>query len=229
MNTQKVVSIIVVILVVAVGGYFAFRYSGKTGTSTVSTAPNASTTVATVNGVVISKTVFDAQLETRINTYKTQGVDVTDATKLAQIKTQLLDDLINNEVVTQEVAKAGTTVTPAEIESQFQALLTQAGGADGLKKQLTTANLTEAQLRTNIAGQLVIQKFLISNISTSTVTVSDKEIKDFYDANTKDVKNPPALKSVTAQIKQQLTTNKEQILINAFVASLRAKADVKTY
>ena len=229
MNTQKAIAIVVAVVVV-VGAvlYFGFGF-GKGSKPVVSTSPTASTTAATVNGVAITRAAFDAQLASRVATYRSQGIDVTDPTKLAQINAQLLDDLINNEVVSQEVAKVGITVSPSDVEKQYQALLTSAGGADGLKTQLTAANITDAQLRTNISTQLAIQSYLLANIATSSITVSDAEVKAFYDTNTKGVKDPPSLKTVTAQIKQQLTTNKQQELINVFVASLRAKADIKTY
>ena len=98
-----------------------------------------------------------------------------------------------------------------------------------MKTQLTVANITEAQLRENIARQIAIQAYLLKNIDSASITVTDKEISDFYTEYSKtQTAKVPSLKDLTAQIKQQITTNKQQVLVNAFILSLRAKAKIET-
>jgi len=228
MNKNVIISVLVVIVLV-VAGYLLLNRK----TDTVKPVEQKADVVATVNGVTIPRTVFDAQLATALTTAKTQGVDVTNAEKLSQIKTQVLNDLIGNELINQSVAKAGIQVAPAEVETQFQAILKQAGGAAGLATELTKSNLTEAQLRENISKQLAVQTYLLQNIDVKSITVSDAEIAQFYadyskaqkDAGQKTV---PALKDLSEQIKQQITANKQQTLIVNFVATLRAAAKVET-
>lgn len=226
MNKNVIISVLVVIVLVAAGYLLLSRKTTKP-------VEQKAETVATVNGVAIPKTVFETQLAAALESVKSQGVDVTNAEKLAQIKTQVLNDLISNELVNQGVAKAGIKVTPEEVETQYQAILKQAGGAEGLAAELKKSNLTEAQLRENISKQLAIQTYLLQNIDTKSITVSDAEITQFYadyskaqkDAGQKTV---PALKDLKEQIKQQITANKQQTLIVNFVASLRAAAKVET-
>ncbi len=229
MNKNVIISVLVIIVLIVAGYLLLNRDAAKPAEQKVETVD----TVATVNGVVIPRTAFEAQLATALTTAKTQGVDVTNAEKLAQIRTQVLDDLIGNELINQGVIKAGIKVTPAEVETQFQAVLKQTGGAEGLAAELKKSNLTEAQLRENISKQLTVQAYLLQNIDVKSITVSDAEIAKFYadyskaqkDAGVKDV---PALKELNDQIKQQITANKEQTLIVNFVASLRAAAKVET-
>lgn len=224
-SMSKIVIIIIVIALLAVAGYFAF---GRKAT----VAPVAS--AATVNGVVIPKADYDTQLASAIASSKTQGVDVTDPTKLAEIKNQVMDNLISNELVAQGIKAAGIKAAPEEIEKQFQAILTQTGGADKLKEELVKANITEAKLRENIAKQLEIQAYLLKNIDVSKITVSTEEIAQFYADYSKSQKaaDPkavvPALKDISEQIKQQITSNKQQALIVSFIATLRAAAKIET-
>lgn len=226
MNKNVIISVLVIIVLIVAGYLLLSRKTTKPVEQKVET-------VATVNGVAIPKTAFEAQLATALATVKAQGVDVTDAAKLAEIRTQVLNDLISNELVNQGVAKAGIKVTPAEVETQFQAILKQTGSAEALAAELTKSNLTEAQLRENISKQLAIQAYLLQNIDTKSITVSDAEIAQFYADYSKaqkdaGVKTIPSLKELSEQIKQQITANKQQTLIVNFVASLRAAAKVET-
>ena len=224
MNKEKIFSVgalVVLIVAATLYGVFGMKKSDKMALDT-----NASANVALVNGVPITQKAFDTQLASATTTLKAQGADVTSPDKLATIKTQVLTDLINNELVGQEIVKAGIKVTSTQVDAQLQAVITQVGGADKLAAQLSAAGMTEATLRDNIAKQISIQTYLTSNIATSSVTVTDAEIKKFYDDNTKGQTGAPPLKQVSAQIKQQLITNKQQLLVNDFLVTLRAKATI---
>lgn len=224
MNKEKALSILVLLLVVGAVVGFAIYGSKKGKAPVVATVEN----VATVNGVKIPKTNFDAQLATAIASLNSQGIDTTSTTSVATIRQQVLNDLIANELVLQGVAKAGIKTSDADVEKQYQVLLTQAGDAEKLKAQLTAANLTDAQLRQNIATQLAIQTYLLQNIDSASIVITDAEIKKFYDDNSKGQTGVPPLKDVKDQIKQQLILNKQQVMVNDFIAKLRASATVET-
>ncbi len=225
---NKVIPIVVLVLVIlALVGYFTF---GKNKIQ--SPVNNNVASAATVNGDIITQKAYDDQLASSIASYKTQGVDVTDATKLSQIKTQVLDNLIADKLISQGVAASGIKATAEEVEKQFQTILTQVGGTEALKTDLVNNNLTEAQLRENISKQLAAQTYLLQNIDTKSITVSDAEIAQFYadyskEQKAKDAKAViPALKNLSDQIKQNLISNKQQVLVVNFIASLRAKAKI---
>ncbi len=226
-SKNKVVMIVVILVVLAIGGYFVMK-----GGKTAGTTDDKSASVATVNGVVISKTTFDTQLASTISSYQTQGVVATSTEQIAQIKTQVLNNLIDNEVLNQAVKASGVTATSADVEKQYQALVTQAGGVDKLQAQLVTNKMTEAQLRENIGKQLAVQTYLLQNIDVKSITVTDAEVSQFYAQYSAAQKaagaTVPALKDLSAQIKQQITSNKEQVLVTNFIATLRTKATVTT-
>lgn len=220
-GNKMVWGIILVVIILAVAGYFMF---GK------KTADVKVEGVATVNGVVIPKSEFDTQLAAAI---KAQNIDATNTTAIAQVKAQLMESLISNELVNQGIKATGIKATSDEIEKQFQAILTQTGGADKLKEELVKANITEEKLRENISKQLEIQAYLLKNIDASKITVSEKEIAQFYADYSKSQKATdakavvPALKDLSEQIKQQITSNKQQALIVSFIATLRAAAKIE--
>jgi peptidyl-prolyl cis-trans isomerase SurA len=227
MDKNKIVPVLVAVLFFGVVGFFVFKGSGVKDLSKVPVEK-----VATVNGVDISKTAYDAQLALLTSSLKAQGIDVEAADRVAQIKTQVLNDLINNELVNQGIVSSGVKATNEEIQAQLQSIITQAGGVDAYKAELTKANMTETQLLDNISKQIAIQKYLAANVDTSKITVTDLEISQFYTEYSNAQKTAsstvkvPALKDLSEQIKQQIITNKQQILINDFLASLKAKATV---
>lgn len=219
-----------VLLVLAVGAYFFYGFN-KTG-NTGSVVNSGGAGVATVNGTIIPKEVYDAQLESAVSSYKTQGIDVANVDNLSRIKTEVLDGLINNELVAQNILIAGIKIAPEEVEKQFQLILTQAGGADEFKAELLKNNLTEVQLRENIARQLTVQAYLAQNVDIKSIAVSEDEIGQFYTNYSKAQKDSgkesvPSLKDLSAQIEQQLISNKQQVLITEFINSLRTKAKIE--
>lgn len=227
MDRDKILSIgavVLVVVAVAAYGFYGTKKSDKAPVVATQEAPS----VAKVNGVAISKAIFDTQLASAITAYKAQGIDVDKPENLTQIKTQVLNDLISNELVMQGIAAAGIKPTAEEVEKQYQAVLAQAGGIDKLKTQMVTANITEAQLRDNLARQLAVQTYLLKNIDINSIKVTDEEISKFYKDSVAGQKDAPKLKDVSEQIKQQLLNNKQQVLINAFVQTLKDKAKIET-
>jgi hypothetical protein len=222
MSKEKIISIVVLVLIA--GGLVSWAVLGKKAAPAVATAQP----VATVNGVALNQADFDTQYAAAVTSLKAQGTDTTSSTSVKTIKQQVLDGMIANELVMQGIAKAGLKANDADVETQYQTLLSQAGDADKLKAQLAAANMTDIQLRENIAKQLAIQSYLLANIDQTKTTVTDAEIKKFYDDNTKGQKDVPALKDVSAQIKQQLVLNKQQALVNEFIAKLKAEATITT-
>lgn len=234
---KKIVGGVLALVIVGVGGYMVLGKKNATTTPAVATVES----VAKVNGVEITKTDYDNQLAASITALKNQGVDTNASTTMEAIKTQVLNDLINNELVNQGVKAAGISATAEEVNTQLQALIAQLGGADKLAEQLKTVNLTEEKLKENLAKQLAAQKYLLANIDQATIVVTDAEVKKAYDdavaaqkeadkSLPKDQKPQPipALKDVEANIKQQLSLQKQQVAAAAFVQQLREKAQVET-
>lgn len=224
MSKEKIIAGVVVLVVLVGIGY---SYMGKTKKPVTAEAPKVES-IAKVNGVDITKSAYDSQLAATITSLKSQGVNTDDATQLSAIKTQVLNDLIGTELVNQAVKASGVTATAEEVEKQIQAIIAQVGGADKLPAELAKANLTEAQLRENVAKQLAAQKYLLSKIDISTATASDAEVTKFYNDNVKGKAGAPALKDITAQIKQQIINTKQQQLLVAFIQTLRQTAKVET-
>ncbi len=222
MSKEKIIAIVVVVAVIIAGVGYKMYSKPK---AEVAVAPKAEI-VATVNGVEITKPAYDTQLASVIASLKTQGVNTDEATAAAQIKTNVLNDLIANELVGQAAAAAGVTATADEVEKQVQAIKTQY--ADKFAEELAKAGLTEEKLRANLTKQLTAQKYLLSKINVSTATASDAEVTKYYNDNVKGKTGAPTLKDATEQIKQLIINSKQQQLLAAFVETLKVGAKIET-
>lgn len=116
---------------------------------------------AIVNGQRISKAEFT---QLTLNRY---GADV-------------LDELITNKLIDQQVAKQGITVDQAAIDQEIANLKTQYAGDDEATWQsvLAQEGVTEAELRLTVKRRMAVEQIVGKDI-----TVTDDEVKTYYDTN----------------------------------------------
>lgn len=219
-NTQNIIITILAVILIILVGYGAYTMVGGGNEEPLEDF------VATVNGVKIPKSDYDLRLKNAIEDYRSQGFDVESPDILSQIEAKVLDTLINDEVLKQAVNNAGVSATAEDVDTEYQALLGQAGTPEAFAEQLKTAGLTEEELRANILLQLSAQKFLSQNIDIAGFTASDEEILALYDSVASTGQELLPLDEIHDQVSEQVIANKRQEAINTFVLALREKADV---
>lgn len=186
----------------------------------------ANKTVATVNGT----TITNAQLRTGIEQYKqiasAQGIDVTDPAVQADIRRQALDVLINTELLKQEAVESGVTVSDDEIQKQIDTITEQLGGKEALQARMTELGIDETKLHSDIKDELLIQALLEKIFTDGGVSVTEEEITAAYDGAGGADAGLPALEEVHDQIEQQLTSSKQQAIVDKHISTLRESADI---
>lgn len=96
-------------------------------------------------------------------------------------KLELLRVLIDNEIMLQLAEKQGLLAVDADVDAKINEL--RAGATqEEFQKQLQARNLTLEDLRAQLRRDLSIQKLFNKEI-TSHITITDKEVADFYEAN----------------------------------------------
>ena len=98
-------------------------------------------------------------------------------------KLDLLGKLIEAEIMLQRAEKLGLLVTDADVEAKFNELKAPYT-VEEFNKQLTSRNMTVADLKTQLRKDLSIQKLLNKEIA-SKINITDGDIKNFYNANRK--------------------------------------------
>jgi peptidyl-prolyl cis-trans isomerase SurA len=94
---------------------------------------------------------------------------------------QVLRTLIDNEIMLQRAEKEGLLAVDADVEAKF-AELRAPYTQEEFQKQLTARKITAEDLKTQLRRELSVEK-LINKETTSRITITDKEITDFYNAN----------------------------------------------
>ncbi|MBD0384017.1 peptidyl-prolyl cis-trans isomerase [Paenibacillus sedimenti] len=122
--------------------------------------------VAKVNGVSISTTQFYEAM-------------------VASGGEQTLDSLISDELINQEAKKAGIQVTEDDINNEIAAIKKSFATEDEFQQTLTSYGMSLDDLKKNMQTQVVLKKILEPQ-----VTITDEQIKQYYDENLESLKTP---------------------------------------
>ena len=137
-----------------------------------------STVAATVNG----KTIMLAEVERALNQQAGGKQSQLSQLELAQARLQILASLIQREVLFQRAEREKVLPTEDQITALINQQKTQSGMTDdAFQKSLTEQNLTMESLRAEARKDIAIKS--LQDKFSSKITVNDKEVEEFYNAN----------------------------------------------
>jgi len=132
---------------------------------------------STVNGRAITYAELDKQFDSQFG-----GAGERSSGDQALIqKLEVLRTLVDNEIMLQRAEKLGLMAVDADVEAKFNELkapYTQ----EEFQKQLATRKMSVDELKAQLRRDLSVQKLFNKEI-TSQITISDKDISDFYNTN----------------------------------------------
>ncbi len=161
-NIKYVAFIIIAVIAIVTFVFLTLNKSEKTENETA----------ATVNGKVITLNELNKIYDSLPAQYK-----------LTTNKESILNQLIEVEVLYQEAKKDGIVVPPEKAENYITLAKTSSGlTEEQFAQKLAEQNITEEQLIEQYTKQLAIQEFLNKTLF-NTVTVTDEEVKEFYNEN----------------------------------------------
>lgn len=135
--------------------------------------------VAVVNGSVITRTDFDREIHDIEKRGAAMGRDLS-SSELSEFKKKTLENLIDSELLYQESQRQGIEIDNAIIDGEFKVMKNSFSSEDEFKKWLSEMNLSETELKFQLRRRAAIEQ-LIQRVIVSKVTVSDKEMKEYYD------------------------------------------------
>ena len=133
---------------------------------------------AVANGKEISRAEVEKYYRSRGSQ---QGSEAPSNEEALSLKLNILEELINTEILFARASKLGLVATDGEVEDKFTELkspYTEEEFQRRLKEQGTTVEDLKQDLRRGLTTQKLINKEIISKIS-----ITDADIKAYYDAN----------------------------------------------
>ncbi|WP_152394110.1 peptidylprolyl isomerase [Paenibacillus guangzhouensis] len=162
--------------------------------------------VASVNGADITKDqLYDAMLEAG--------------------GTSTVNSLIMYEVVGQEAKKEKITVSEADIDKEVENIKKSYGSEEGFNQMLTQYNLTLEALRKEMVPQVQLTKLL-----TPKVSVTDQEVKDYYEANKASMSTPEQVRAshILVKTKEEADAIEKELKGGADFATLAKEKSTDT-
>jgi len=162
---------------------------------------------ATVNGKAIPQSDVDKQ----IDIIKKQQKDAFKGTKGKELeknfRKRILDQLITAELVKQEAEKRHIKVSKKEIEAKVNQVKKVFGND---QKKFTAAlkqqGMTEDEYRNRVHDQVISEKMV--KIIVKSEKVSGKDIKNYYEKNKEQFKDPEQMKISLILVKDKAKANK---------------------
>jgi peptidyl-prolyl cis-trans isomerase C len=169
---------------------------------------SSETLAAVVNGSVITQAELDSQINMIIDRLHKSG-QFPSISELGQIKMQVLDNLIARELLYQESQKKGFKADQKVVDAQLGRLKAQFPNEAEFQNALSRMDLTEAGLRSKIERDLAIRRLVDDQISRK-VSVSDKEIREYYESNPEAFQTPERVRASHILIKVDADSDESQ-------------------
>jgi peptidyl-prolyl cis-trans isomerase SurA len=139
--------------------------------------PAPANVAAAVNGRAITYAELDKQFESQFG----GGSERSSGDQAMIQKLEVLRTLVDNEIMLQRAEKLSLMAVDADVDAKFNELkapYTQ----EEFQKQLDARKMSVDELKAQLRRDLSVQKLFNKEI-TSQITISDKDITDFYSAN----------------------------------------------
>ncbi len=216
-KTKIAIGILIVVGLLAAGWFFL---PGDEAVDSSLNPLSGGETVAEVNGEKISS----SQVAATRRMFEEQGQEVSEE--------DIIDQIINRELISQEAAKKEYSFTDEEAESALKEELSfQDISLEEYKQQLADQGIDYQQQLSQIKEELAIQKYLEAEIDPELLEVSEDEKKEFYDSY-KDQAGEEEIgtyEEVEPQIASSLLQQKEQQAVISLIEQLRESAEIKRF
>ena len=191
--------------------------------------------VAEVNGEKITKDDFVQSYESQFQQMMMQQQQSGAGAEVDQeeLKTQVAEQLVNNELLRQGAADAGIEATDEDIDTTLDEIAQQSGmqTGDEVVAALEQQGIDEKQVREDAASQFAIQSYIENEADVK--EPSEKELREQYDAMVEQQSQAggsseevPSFEEMKDQLAQQATMQQQNEAATDLAGKLREKGEV---
>ncbi|MEV0869080.1 rod-determining factor RdfA [Brachybacterium paraconglomeratum] len=189
--------------------------------------------VATVNGTEITKDDFVQTYQSQYQQMAMQQQTGGQAPDEEQLKTQVAEQLVNNELLRQGAEDAGIKATDKDIDTTLDEIAKQngLGSGDEVVSALEQQGISAEQVRQDAASQFAITTYIEQEADIA--EPSDEELKAQYDALVEQqsaaggsAEEVPSFEEMKDQLAQQATMQQQNEAATEIAGKLRESGDV---
>ncbi|MGP9538825.1 SurA N-terminal domain-containing protein [Brachybacterium sp. AOP43-C2-M15] len=189
--------------------------------------------VATVNGEDITKDEFSTVYESQLQQMAMQQQSTGEEVDQADLKEQVANQLVDNELLLQGADEAGIEATPEDVDATLEEIAQQngLGSADEVVSALGEQGVSEEQVREDAASQFELTAYIEQEADIE--QPSDEELKEQYDALVEqqsdsggDSSQIPPFEDVKEQLAEQTVTQQQNEAATSIAAELREAGEV---
>ena len=149
--------------------------------------------IAVVNGVKISSTQFQRELDFYISQASQRGQQIPEF-MLPKLKNDILNNLIDRELLYQESQKMKITVDSNAVADQMATIKQRFQSPAEFEAAIKELNVSETDIQSQISRDLAIRELIDKQVAQK-VVVTEEETKAYYDANPDQFKQPEQVKA----------------------------------
>lgn len=139
------------------------------------------TIIATINSEEISLKLFKKEFSKHKKKFRLHGSSEVSPEELIWLKNRALEQIVQNTLLQQEIKNNNVTISQEELTLALSKAET-GYPEDSFAKQLEYEGLSRKDWESTIENNLLINK-LISELVNSKVSVSDKEMRSYFETN----------------------------------------------
>lgn len=186
--------------------------------------------VATVNGHTITEGELDRQVQLIKASYEQHQMEWNEE----EMRTLILDHMINETLLRQEAEKDGMAPSDAEVQESIDSVKGQFPSEGEFNHALEYQNMTLADLKVDIYNEISVNRYLEENMDSQDLVVSDEEVIDFYEQFKASVEAQGQdyvldIEEVRSQIEEMLLAEKLEVAKSGVIQELRAKSQIETF
>jgi len=187
--------------------------------------------VALVNDEELTGAEYNLALTSIQGQMQQMGQDPTSEEGADQVKSQVLDAIVNQTLIFQKAEESKLTATEEEVDKEYASYEEQFGGEEGMKEALKAEKMDKETLKEQIAQSIVFEKYKDKAVPAKEAT--DEEIKEYYDQAVAQAKESeseqelPPLEEASEEIKEILEQQEQQELFGAHVEELKKDAKIE--
>lgn len=165
---------------------------------------NPTATVATVSGQAVTGADLEKEIRALQNQMAGRMPPEQMAAMMPQMRQRALDMIVNRKVLLAAVEAKKIKVADEEVKKEIDQLLQKLPPGRTLESVLAEAGQTRDQFTAMMSEQLAVQK-LLDEETKSAATVTDEDLKKFYDENPEQFKKPELASARHILIKSEAT------------------------